>query len=78
MAPIAIHESLQILAHPLGGGSWRVSFGASHDSEGATIGYIEELGGTYEVRGIETPTVATYVETFKHAMECFHAQERPS
>lgn len=74
----ATHESLQILAHPLGEGSWRVCAGGNYDSDGATVGYIEELGGTYEVRVLEAPTNASFVETFKQAMECFSTRERVS
>lgn len=63
--------SIFVLAQPLGGGSWRVRATNSHDADGTTIGYIDELGGTYEVRALGVPKVASYVETFKQAIEFF-------
>lgn len=78
MRSTAVHSSMQFLAQPLGDGAWRVSSFDGHDLEGTPFGYIGEFGGTYEVRVIDAPMAATYVDTFKQAMECFRPRERAS
>lgn len=72
----ATADSSPVLAQPLGGGTWRVCVSNLHYADGTTIGYIDELGGTYEVRALSVPSVSTYVDTFKQAMELFTASPR--
>ena len=68
-------ESTRILAQPLGGGTWRVCATSAQSEGETTLGYIDELGGTYEVRVLESPTIASYVDSFKQAMEFFTTHE---
>lgn len=75
MTSTTITESTRIFAQPLGGGTWRVCATSSHNDDGETVGYIDELGGTYEVQVLSTPTIASYVDTFKQAMEFFTTRE---
>ena len=75
MTLATITESTRILAQPLGGGTWRVCATSAHSDDESTVGYIDELGGTYEVRVLASPTIATYVDSFKQAMECFTSHE---
>lgn len=59
-----------IIAQPLEEHTWRVWSMDSDDADlDRTVGYIEELGGTYEVRMLLGTT--RYVPDFKSAMECF-------
>lgn len=66
----------QIFAEPLGENAWRVR---THELDGAlpgpTIGFIDELGGTYEVRVLAEPSERHCVETFTAAMDRFGPEE---
>lgn len=69
----------RIFAEPLGEHGWRVC----RNDAGAslldpTIGFIDELGGTYEVRVLSAPDERQYVPTFKEAMDCFETEESPA
>lgn len=66
---------LRMTAQPISEHEWQVCTWRrrSIDDTQAVIGYISELGGTYEVRRILWPPTRNYVLTFKEAMECFGA-----
>ena len=66
----------RVFAEPQGEHGWRVCRNdAGVSLLDATIGYIDELGGTYEVRVIGGPTERQFVPTFKDAMDCFERLE---
>ena len=67
------HSRTGIIAEPLADNSWRVCDSGAIDIVDETMGYIGELGGTYEVRVLHSPELRQYVPTFKEAMECFEA-----
>ena len=69
----------RVFAEPQGEHGWRVCRNdAGVSLLDATIGYIDELGGTYEVRVIGGPTERQFVPTFKDAMDCFERLEATS
>lgn len=66
----------RVFAEPQGEHGWRVCRNdAGVSLLDPTIGYIDELGGTYEVRVIGGPTERQFVPTFKDAMDCFERLE---
>ncbi len=61
-----------LIARPLTEHEWQVVAGGGKNSGGIRIvGFIEELGGTYEVGVYERPELCQYFETFKEAMDFF-------
>lgn len=58
-----------LIAEPLAENSWRVCNTAELDVVSSTMGFIGELGGTYEVRVLNAPELHRFVPTFKEAME---------
>lgn len=66
----------RVFAEPLGEHEWRVCRNdAGVSLLDPTLGYIEELGGTYEVRVLAAPTQRQFVPTFKEAMDCFGVED---
>lgn len=68
-----LHDQAAVLAEPLAHNTWRVCDTGELDIVESTMGYISELGGTYEVRVLHSPQRHAFVRTFKEAMECFEA-----
>lgn len=62
-----------VIAQPISEHQWQVcaSRTGSIDDTQAVVGYISELGGTYEVHVLYLPESRHYFPTFKEAMECF-------
>lgn len=67
------HSRTGIIAEPLADHTWRVCDSEAIDLIDETMGYIGELGGTYEVRMLHAPELRQYVPSSKEAMECFEA-----
>ncbi|HRP99431.1 MAG TPA: hypothetical protein PK781_03090 [Terrimesophilobacter sp.] len=68
-----VHDHTTIIAEPMADRAWRVCDGEGENAVDSTIGFIGELGGTYEVRVLRSPERHRFVTTFKEAMECFGA-----
>lgn len=68
---------LPVVAQPTAEREWQV-LGGEWDRPGGdrVIGFIEELGGTYEVKVIDEPALRQYFELFKDAMEYFESLQR--
>lgn len=66
-----------VLAQPLAEREWQVVAGDSRSGSGAKIvGFIEELGGTYEVDVVNQPELSKFFDTFKGAMDHFAQLEQ--
>lgn len=65
-----------VVAQPLAEREWQV-LGGDWYGTGAVrvIGFIEELGGTYELDVVEEPALRRFCGSFKDAMEYFEALE---
>lgn len=61
-----------VLAQPLADREWQVVAGDWDQPHGGrVVGFIEELGGTYEVDVVDHPSLRQFFDTFKDAMEFF-------
>ena len=66
-----------VIAQPLAEREWQVIAGQWRTTHGGrVIGFIEELGGTYEVEILERPELCQFFGTFKEAIEYFEYIER--
>lgn len=66
-----------VIAHALDEREWQVVAGDWHrEGGGRLIGFIEELGGVYEVEIVDQPARRQFFSTFKDAIECFDRFER--
>lgn len=64
-------DQAALIAEPLADNTWRVCNTGELDVVPSTMGFIGELGGTYEVRVLHSPELGRFVPTFKEAMEYF-------
>ncbi len=65
-----------VIAQPLAEGKWQVVAGDWDRPRGErVIGFILELGGTYEVDVVGQPSLRQFFNTFKDAMEYIHMLE---
>ncbi len=70
-----VHPS--VIAQPLAEREWQVVTGDWDSSQGGrTLGFIEELGGTYEVEVLHDSELCQFFGTFKEAMDYFDSLER--
>lgn len=76
MVPSTYRMRQTIIAQSVQEHLWRVCDVDRDHPEGETMGTIEELGGTYEVRVLHWPSTRQYVSSFKEAMQCFGSGER--
>lgn len=61
-----------LIAQPIHDREWQVIAGDWDSVLGVrTVGFIEELGGTYEVDVLEQPELCQFFDTFKAAMDYF-------
>ena len=61
-----------LIAEPLAEREWQVIAGAwDRIGGGCVLGFIEELGGVYEVKIINQPDLSQFFDTFKEAVDCF-------
>ena len=68
-----------VIAQPLAARKWQVIAGAWDLSQGGRlVGFIEELGGTYEVEILDRPALSQFFETFKEAIDFFERVELDS
>lgn len=65
-----------VIAQPLAEREWQVVAGEWQRSNGGRIvGFIEELGGTYEVEVLRDSSLCQFFGTFKEAMDYFDLLE---
>ncbi|MEO7349435.1 MAG: hypothetical protein ABIW32_06230 [Terrimesophilobacter sp.] len=63
-----------LIAEPLAERKWQVIAGAwDRPSGGRVLGFINELGGVYEVAIINQPELSQFFNTFKEAVDYFSA-----
>lgn len=61
-----------LIAEPVAEREWRVVSGIWDRAGGAQVlGFIEELGGVYEVEIVDQPELSQFFDTFKEAVDCF-------
>lgn len=70
-------ERPSVIAQPLDEHEWQVIAGDWHrEGGGRVLGFIEELGGTYEVEIVDQPALCQFFDTFKEAVDCFALLEQ--
>lgn len=66
-----------VIAQPLAEREWQVIAGELRSAHGGrVIGFIEELGGTYEVEFLERPELSRFFDSFKAAIDFFEMLEQ--
>lgn len=61
-----------LIAEPLAEREWQVIAGAwERLGGGRVLGFIEELGGVYEIKIVNHPELSQFFNTFKEAVDCF-------
>lgn len=66
-----------VIAQPLAEREWQVIAGELRSAHGGrVIGFIEELGGTYEVESLERPELSRFFDSFKGAIDFFEHLEQ--